>query len=149
LDFGSPPDSRLRGNKVCPRLGGGGDKLWILENCPTPHFKIDRPLLARFANGNWLWVETSEKICVLMLAPTRSSAELEKLLGTDFEGILSSDCFSSYNPQKAGVKQKCLVHLERDLTELQTSRFQGNRDFAHLQEVVDNPPAARCSETSQ
>jgi DNA-binding protein H-NS len=79
----------------------------------------------------WLWVATSEKICVLLLAPTRSSAELEKLLGTNFEGILSSDCFSAYNPQKAGRKQKCLVHLERDLAELQTSRFQGNRDFAH------------------
>jgi hypothetical protein len=33
----------------------------------------------------WLWVATSEKICVLMLAPTRSSAELEKLLGTDLK----------------------------------------------------------------
>ncbi len=51
----------------------------------------------------WLWVATSEQICVLMLAPTRSSAELEKLLGTNFEGILSSDCFSAYNPQNAGA----------------------------------------------
>lgn len=78
----------------------------------------------------WLWVATSKQVCVLILAPTRSSAELEKLLGKNFEGILSSDCFSAYNPQKAGLKQKCLVHLERDLAELQTSRFQGNREFA-------------------
>ena len=78
----------------------------------------------------WLWVATSEQICVLMLAPTRSSAELEKLLGTNFEGILSSDCFSAYNPQNAGAKQKCLAHLERDLEALQTSRFEGNREFA-------------------
>ena len=78
----------------------------------------------------WLWVATSEQICVLMLAPTRSSAELEKLLGTNFEGILSSDCFSAYNPQEAGAKQKCLAHLERDLEALQNSRFEGNREFA-------------------
>jgi transposase len=78
----------------------------------------------------WLWVATSEKICVLMLAPTRSSAELEKLLGADFAGILSSDCFSAYNPQTARYKQKCLAHLERDLKALQTSRFHENRDFA-------------------
>ena len=78
----------------------------------------------------WLWVATSETVCALMLAPSRSSAELEKLLGKDFEGILSSDCFSAYSPQGATAKQKCLAHLERDLKALQTSRFAGNREFA-------------------
>jgi DNA-binding protein H-NS len=78
----------------------------------------------------WLWVATSEQICVLMLAPTRSSAELEKLLGANFEGILSSDCFSAYSPQNAAAKQKCLAHLERDLEALEISRFEGNREFA-------------------
>ncbi len=61
----------------------------------------------------WLWVATSDQVCALMLAPTRSSAELEKLLGSDFEGILSRDCFSAYNPQTANAKQKCLTHLQR------------------------------------
>jgi transposase len=78
----------------------------------------------------WLWVATSEKVCVLLLAPTRSSAELKQLLGEDFEGILSSDCFSAYNPQSAAAKQKCLTHLERDLEALKLSRFEGNRLLA-------------------
>ena len=77
----------------------------------------------------WLWVATSDKVCVLLLAPTRSSAELKKLLGEDFSGILTSDCFSAYNPQKAAAKQKCLTHFERDLKALETSRFAGNREF--------------------
>ena len=77
----------------------------------------------------WLWVATSDQVCVLLLAPTRSSAELKKLLGEDFEGILSSDCFSAYSPQKAAAKQKCLTHLERDLKALETSRFEANRKF--------------------
>jgi len=62
----------------------------------------------------WLWVATSDKVGVWLLAPTRSSAELEQLLGKDFSGILTSDCFSAYSPQLAGAKQKCLAHLERD-----------------------------------
>jgi DNA-binding protein H-NS len=78
----------------------------------------------------WLWVATSDQVCVLLLAPTRSSAELKQLLGEDFEGILSSDCFSAYNPQSAAAKQKCLTHLERDLEALNHSRFEGNRLFA-------------------
>lgn len=84
----------------------------------------------------WLWVATSDKVCVLLLTPTRSSAELEQLLGKNFEGILSSDCFSAYNPQAAAAKQKCLAHLERDLEALKTSRFAGNRDFAARVEQV-------------
>lgn len=62
------------------------------------------------------------------------SAELEQLLGHDFNGILSSDCFSAYSPQSAAAKQKCLAHLERDLEALKTSRFEGNRQ---LQERVE------------
>jgi hypothetical protein len=51
-------------------------------------------------------------------------------LGEDFSGILSSDCFSAYNPQSAAAKQKCLTHLERDLEALNISRFHGNRQLA-------------------
>ena len=78
----------------------------------------------------WLWVATSNQVCALLLAPTRSSAELKQLLGENFEGILSSDCFSAYNPQAAAAKQKCLAHLGRDLEALHTSRFAGNRELA-------------------
>ncbi len=77
----------------------------------------------------WLWVATSDRVCVLLLAPTRSSAELKWLLGEDFDGILSSDCFSAYGPQRAAAKQKCLTHFERDLKALETSRFDENREF--------------------
>ncbi len=90
----------------------------------------------------WLWVATSPEVCVLLLAPTRSSAEVKKLLGENFEGILSSDCFSAYNPMGAAAKQKCLTHLERDLKALHTSRFEGNRDFA--QKVCNILYSARC-----
>lgn len=78
----------------------------------------------------WMWVATCETVCVLFLAPTRSSAEVKALLGEDFAGILSSDCWSAYSPQSAGAKQKCLAHLERDLKALEGSRFAANRDFA-------------------
>lgn len=73
---------------------------------------------------------TSDLVCALLLAPTRSSTELNQLLGENFSGILSSDCFSAYNPQSAAAKQKCQAHLERDLQALKTSRFAANREFA-------------------
>jgi len=40
----------------------------------------------------WLWVSASEKFCLFHAGDTRlSSAELEKQLGTEFKGVLSSD----------------------------------------------------------
>ena len=78
----------------------------------------------------WMWVATSADVCVLFLAPTRSSAEVQSLLGQDFDGILSSDCWSAYSPQSASAKQKCLAHIGRDLKALSTSNFSANRQFA-------------------
>jgi hypothetical protein len=78
----------------------------------------------------WMWVATSKEVCVLFLAPSRSSAEVKSLLGENFEGTLSSDCWSAYNPQQAQAKQKCWAHIERELKELESSRFEGNRIFA-------------------
>ena len=80
--------------------------------------------------NHWMWVATASEYCVLFFAPTRSSAEVKKLLGEDFSGILSSDCWSAYSPQSAAAKQKCLAHIERKLKELKGSRWSANRHFA-------------------
>ena len=78
----------------------------------------------------WMWVATSSSVCILFLAPSRSSSEVESLLGKDFNGILSSDCWSAYSPQKASKKQKCLAHIERELKGLENSHHKANRLFA-------------------
>ncbi|NET59035.1 MAG: hypothetical protein F6K47_23690 [Symploca sp. SIO2E6] len=44
--------------------------------------------------------------------------------------MLSSECFSAYSPVKAGAKQKCLAHLQRDLKALKSSRFRDNQQFS-------------------
>lgn len=84
----------------------------------------------------WIWVATSEKVCVLFLAPTRSSQVVKSLLGEDFSGILSSDCWSAYSPQSAQQKQKCLAHIERQLAALAGSNFAANRAFAQRVFVI-------------
>jgi transposase len=78
----------------------------------------------------WLWVATSAEVCVMFLAPSRGSVEVKSLLGENFDGILSSDCWSAYNPQSASAKQKCLAHIGRELTALTTSNLAANRVFA-------------------
>ena len=55
---------------------------------------------------------------------------MESLLGKDFKGILSSDCWRAYSPQQASAKQKCLAHIERELKGMESSHHNANRVFA-------------------
>jgi transposase len=61
----------------------------------------------------WLWTATGKNFCLFHAADTRSRAELETMLGSEFAGVLSSDDFSVYNGVVVGAQQKCLAHLRR------------------------------------
>ncbi len=87
----------------------------------------------------WVWVATSNEVCVLMLAPTRSSAEVEKLLGADFKGILTSDCYSAYFRQKAIARAEVPGTFGKRVRVPQNQSFSGKsticcrcaRSFSH------------------
>ncbi len=61
----------------------------------------------------WLSTATGKDFCLFHAADTRSRAELETMLGSEFAGVLSSDDFSVYNGVIVGAQQKCLAHLRR------------------------------------
>jgi len=73
----------------------------------------------------WLWVLTSPLYTLFHLDKSRGGKVPRALLGEEFEGYLISDFFSAYNklPYR---KQKCLVHLLREIR--QTA--EKNPDFA-------------------
>lgn len=64
--------------------------------------------------NHWLWVLTSPKFTLFHLDKSRGGRVPRDLLGEEFAGYLISDFFSAYNklPYR---KQKCLVHLLREL----------------------------------
>lgn len=65
--------------------------------------------------GHWLWKLSNKKICYSHIDKGRGQAVVEKLLGDKYDGVLISDFLSAYNKIKAKAKQRCLVHLLRDL----------------------------------
>ena len=65
--------------------------------------------------GHWLWKLSNKKICVSHIDKGRGQAVVEKLLGAKYLGVLISDFLSAYNKIKAKAKQRCLVHILRDL----------------------------------
>jgi transposase len=68
-------------------------------------------------NG-WTWEFSSKRVIVFDTGLSRGGKVADAVLGQDFDGILSTDSYSAYNHIHAQAKQKCLVHLDRDLKKL-------------------------------
>ena len=69
----------------------------------------------------WLWVFSSTGLTVYVIDPRRSHEVAERILGTDFAGILSCDCFLAYDalPYR---QHKCTGHLLRRCAEIQADK---------------------------
>lgn len=56
-----------------------------------PHVHVDETPWPVMGLKEWLWVTASVEFCLFHAGDTRSRAELEQQLGTEFDGIISSD----------------------------------------------------------
>ncbi len=63
----------------------------------------------------WLWCFTNTRIVYYTIAKGRGSPVVADVLGMLFNGILVCDFFGAYNLIEAAAKQRCLVHLFREL----------------------------------
>ena len=64
--------------------------------------------------GHWLWSFVNGHWAYATIKKSRGSQVAKDILGHPFQGIVVSDFFSAYNKLQ-GIKQKCLVHLRRDM----------------------------------
>lgn len=80
----------------------------------------------------WLWVFTNRHVTVYAIRDNRSHEVVVDILGQEFKGILSSDCFLAYDHQDLinWLKQKCVGHLLRDLDEMEANKTRGAVRFA-------------------
>ena len=88
------------------------ESLWEWAQQQT-HVHVDETPWPVMGLKEWLWVATGKGFCLFHAGDTRTRSELEMMLGTEFEGILSSDDFSVYNGYPVQGQQKCLAHLRR------------------------------------
>lgn len=63
----------------------------------------------------WLWCFTNARIAYYTIAKSRGSPVVADVLGKLFNGTLVCDFFGAYNLIEAAAKQRCLVHLFREL----------------------------------
>ncbi|MBD6621302.1 IS66 family transposase [Komarekiella sp. 'clone 1'] len=89
---------------------------WVKQTQPNIH--VDETPWSVKGTKEWLWVVANSEFCLFTAADTRSRAELEAILGTQYQGIIVSDDFSVYNGYQAFAQQKCLAHLRRHFKKL-------------------------------
>jgi len=72
----------------------------------------------------WLWVFTNQEITVYTIRKSRGHEVVIDILGREFKGVLASDCFLAYDAKAlvAWLKQKCVAHLLRNLSEIEASK---------------------------
>lgn len=66
-------------------------------------------------NG-WLWNFSNRDVSVSRIDPSRSKDVVREVLGLKLSDVLVSDFYGAYHEIEA-VKQKCLVHVKRNLRE--------------------------------
>jgi len=64
---------------------------------------------------HWLWCFANHDLTYYMIDRSRGSPALLKFFTEAFEGTLVSDFWGAYNAVSCGQRQTCLVHLLRDL----------------------------------
>lgn len=65
--------------------------------------------------NNWLWTFSDKRICFSHIDKGRGQSVVEDILGKSYDGVLISDFLGAYNKIHTKAKQRCLVHLLRDL----------------------------------
>jgi transposase len=66
----------------------------------------------------WLWCFTSARLAYYVLTPSRAAPVIKQVLGDAFKGILIADFFAAYDRIKAFAKQRCVVHLLREIKQV-------------------------------
>jgi transposase len=87
----------------------------------------------------WLWVFTNRETTVYTIRSSRGHEVVVDILGAEFAGILNTDCFLAYDAKALAdwLKQKCVGHLLRNLSEIEVNKACGAVRFArHVTAVL-------------
>jgi transposase len=73
----------------------------------------------------WLWCFATEHLSYFMIDRSRGSPALLKMFMKEFDGTLVTDFWGAYNALACASRQKCLVHLLRDLEHVEKYKSPG------------------------
>jgi transposase len=66
----------------------------------------------------WLWCFTNAQLAYYVLTSSRAGPVVKEVLGEGFNGIMITDFFAAYDRIQAFAKQRCVVHLLREIKQV-------------------------------
>jgi len=91
------------------------------------HLHADETGWRQDGRNFWLWSFTNDYLSFYSIDKSRSQAVVRRILGETFDGVLITDFYGGYNAIEC-AKQKCWVHLLRELRELK-DKYNGNKEI--------------------
>jgi transposase len=117
-------------------LEGKYERLKVLVRA-SPAVHMDETGWRIDGKNHWLWTMLSNHATVYHMDKSRGQKTAGRLLGENFTGTLVSDFYSGYAKFECG-KQKCLVHLLRELKETaqKDQAFAGGEFYRRCRRLV-------------
>lgn len=103
----------------------------------APYIHADETGIHLDGKNHWDWVFASKKICLHAVQKGRGQAEVEAILGKTYDGIVISDFLSAYNKIETAGKQRCLVHLLRDIKKALECSGEGDAIHTYCQRLKE------------
>ena len=91
--------------------------------------------------GWWLWVFTTQLLTFYVVAQSRGRDLLNDVLGTDFRGVLVSDCLAIYD-DATELQQKCYAHHFKAIRKAKELHPQQGEGFLGQVEAMLHAAAA-------
>lgn len=86
---------------------------------------------------HWLWNLSAKKDVLVLIRDSRGAKVLKEVFGDFLDGVLNSDCYSSYERFKAREYQKCWAHVLRDARDLAKHSKEGEELYKMLSHMYD------------
>ena len=103
----------------------------------SPYLNIDETGWRVAGSNHWLWTFVNERLAFYCIRRSRGRKVLKEILKDNYSGTIISDFLSAYN--KVGkYRQKCLVHLQREMArckELDTS-LESQKAYKKLSRII-------------
>ncbi len=107
----------------------------VKELQASPHAYVDETGWPIDGKGNYLWGFISKGLAIYHIDKTRSQKVAKRFLGENYRGVLITDFYSAYTGLGC-PKQKCLVHLFRELKETAADKSE-NSSFHQFRREVE------------
>jgi len=102
---------------VCQRTAGvlaGPHERLASQVLASGAINVDETGWYLAGENRWMWTAATPDGAIFRIAEDRHSDRLTELLGTDFEGIVTSDRWWAYGLLTPEQRQACWSHLQRD-----------------------------------